>query len=227
MPRFIQRLYPERIWAFSYKENAVYLTFDDGPIPGVTPWVLDKLKKYNAKATFFCIGENVKKYPALFERIIAEGHAVGNHTHNHLNGWKTDTSEYIANVEKAESILNDGIQMTDVKLQSPNNAKIGNRKSEIGNRKSLFRPPYGKITSNQAKALQEKGYKIIMWDVISYDYDATISEEECLQNVLKNIQPGSVVVFHDSLKAEKNLRYVLPKVLEFVGEKDFLAKAIF
>ncbi len=191
MPRFIQRLYPERIWAFSRKENAVYLTFDDGPIPAVTPWVLDELKKHNAKATFFCIGENVKKYPALFERIIAEGHAVGNHTHNHLNGWKTNTSTYVANTLLAEKVINS----------------------------KLFRPPYGKITSKQAKTLQQKGFKIVMWDVISYDYNTSISEEKCLQNVLKNIKPGSIVVFHDSLKAEKNLRYVLPKVLEFISER--------
>lgn len=192
MPRFIQRLYPERIWAFSRKKNAIFLTFDDGPIPEVTPWVLDELKKNNAKATFFCIGENAKKYPALFERIIAEGHAVGNHTHNHLNGWKTNTSTYIANTLLADKVINS----------------------------KLFRPPYGKITSKQAKALQAKGYKIVMWDIISYDYDANTSPEKCLQNVLKNIKPGSVVVFHDSLKAEKNLRYVLPKVLEYLKEKN-------
>lgn len=202
MPRFIQRLYPERIWAFSSEKNAVYLTFDDGPIPEVTSWVLDELKKHNAKAIFFCIGENVEKHPGIFQRIISEGHSVGNHTFNHLNGWKTATSEYIENVEKAEREL------------------INN--SKINNQQSLFRPPYGKITSKQAKLLQQKDYKIVMWNLLSYDYDASISEEKCLQNVLKNIHPGSVVVFHDSLKAEKNLRYVLPKVLEFIGEKGWL-----
>ncbi|SRX72257.1 polysaccharide deacetylase family protein [Aequorivita antarctica] len=185
MPRFIQRLYPERIWAFSRKSNAVYLTFDDGPIPEITPWVLDELKKYNAKATFFCIGENVKKHPEIYRRILSEGHSVGNHTFNHLKGTKTETSPYIKNVLLAEEIINS----------------------------KLFRPPYGKITSKQSKILQKKGFKIVMWDIISYDYDATVSEEECLQNVLKYIKAGSVVVFHDSLKAEKNLRYVLPKVL--------------
>ena len=202
MPRFIQRLYPERIWAFSREKNAVYLTFDDGPIPEVTPWVLDELKKHNAKATFFCIGENVQKHPGIFQRIISEGHSVGNHTFNHLNGWKTATSEYIENVEKAEREL------------------INN--SKINNQQSLFRPPYGKITSKQAKLLQQKDYKIVMWNLLSYDYDASISKEKCLQNVLQNIHPGSIVVFHDSLKAEKNLRYVLPKVLEIIGEKGWL-----
>ena len=196
MPRFIQRLYPERIWAFSREEKSIYLTFDDGPIPEVTPWVLDELKKYNAKATFFCIGENVQKHPEIFQRILSEGHSVGNHTFNHLNGWKTATSEYIENVDKAEG-------------QMGNNSKFKIQDSR------LFRPPYGKITSKQAKILQRKGFKIVMWDIISYDYDANTSPEKCLQNVLKNIKPGSVIVFHDSLKAEKNLRFVLPKVLGF------------
>ncbi len=188
MPKLIQRLYPERIWAFSRSSNSVYLTFDDGPIPEVTPWVLDELKKHNAKATFFCIGENVQKHPEIFKRIITEGHAVGNHTFNHLMGTKTETSTYIENILLAEALIDS----------------------------KLFRPPYGKISSKQAKILQQKGFKIVMWDIISYDFDANICEEECLQNVLKNTKPGSVVVFHDSLKAEKNLRFVLPKVLEFI-----------
>ncbi len=206
MPRFIQRLYPERVWAFSRKEGAIYLTFDDGPIPEVTPWVLDELKKIGAKATFFCIGENVQKHPEIFRRIIAEGHSVGNHTFNHLNGWQTETSEYIENVLNCEEIFN-----SEFRIQN----------SEL-----LFRPPYGKITSKQAKILQKKGFEIVMWDILSYDYDTTISPEKCLQNILKNIKPGSVVVFHDSLKAEKNLRYVLPKVLEFIGVRRMLCKKI-
>lgn len=198
MPRFIQRLYPERIWAFSHEKASVFLTFDDGPIPEVTPWVLDELKKHNAKATFFSIGENVKKHPEIFERILSEGHSVGNHTFNHLKGSKTETSKYIENTLLAEKLIHS----------------------------KLFRPPYGKITSKQAKILQIKGFKIVMWDVISYDYDSTVSEEKCLENVLKNIQPGSVIVFHDSLKAENNLRYVLPKVLEIIVKKGWLCNSI-
>lgn len=198
MPRFIQRLYPERIWAFSHEKASVFLTFDDGPIPEVTPWVLDELKKHNAKATFFSIGENVKKHPEIFERILSEGHSVGNHTFNHLKGSKTETSKYIENTLLAEKLIHS----------------------------KLFRPPYGKITSKQAKILQIKGFKIVMWDVISYDYDSTVSEEKCLENVLKNIQPGSIIVFHDSLKAEKNLRYVLPKVLEIIVKKGWLCNSI-
>tara|TARA_B100001146_G_C16171157_1_gene430136 strand:- start:152 stop:766 length:615 start_codon:yes stop_codon:yes gene_type:complete len=198
MPRFIQRLYPERIWAFSHEKASVFLTFDDGPIPEVTPWVLDELKKHNAKATFFSIGENVKKHPEIFERILFEGHSVGNHTFNHLKGSKTETSKYIENTLLAEKLIHS----------------------------KLFRPPYGKITSKQAKILQIKGFKIVMWDVISYDYDSTVSEEKCLENVLKNIQSGSIIVFHDSLKAEKNLRYVLPKVLEIIVKKGWLCNSI-
>lgn len=245
MPSFIQRLYPERIWAFSRKSNSVYLTFDDGPIPEVTPWVLDELKKHNAKATFFCIGENIEKHPEIFKRIISEGHSVGNHTFNHLNGWKTETWEYVENVEKAERWMRDagcGVKdegcgvigaerwMTDEQFSQSNNSKptspFVNRKSSIVNRKSLFRPPYGRIKPSQAKILRKKGYKIVMWDIISYDFDASISPEKCLQNVLGKIKPGSVVVFHDSLKAEKNLRDVLPKVLEYTGKKELFYRKI-
>ena len=216
MPRFIQRLYPERIWAFSRSSNSVFLTFDDGPIPEVTPWVLDELKKHNAKATFFCIGENVQKHPEIFRRIIAEGHSVGNHTFNHLNGWQTEISEYVENVLTCEETFS-------YVLDTP---PFEGGRGDVSNSELLFRPPYGKITSKQAKILQQKGFKIVMWDTLSYDYDAIISSEKCLQNVLKNIKPGSVIVFHDSLKAEKNLRQILPEVLQYFSEKGFLLKSI-
>lgn len=232
MPRFIQRLYPERIWAFSRSSNSVFLTFDDGPIPEVTPWVLDELKKHSAKATFFCIGENIQKHPEIFKRIIAEGHSVGNHTFSHLNGWETETSVYVENVLKWEVEgrksevgswkTEDGRPKTE-ETPLDTQSKIVNHQSLIVN---LFRPPYGKITSAQAKLLREKGFKIIMWSLLSYDFDQNISEEKCLQNVVKNIGPGSIVVFHDSLKAEKNLRYVLPKVLEFIEENKMLPQSI-
>lgn len=211
MPKFIQWFYPERIWAFSDSKNTVYLTFDDGPIPQVTPWVVDELKKHQAKATFFCIGENIKKHPEIYQKVRDEGHAVGNHTFNHLNGWKTETSKYVENVLKAEN------QMTAYAEQHLDSEK-NNQQSVAVNRQVLFRPPYGRIKSKQARILQEKGFKIVMWSIISYDYSADVSEEKCLQNVLKNIQPGSVIVFHDSLKAEKNLRYILPRVLDFIAE---------
>lgn len=211
IPKIITWLYPKRIWSIKNQKNTVYLTFDDGPTPNVTPWVLDQLKKHGVKATFFCIGKNIQKHPAIFQKIISEGHQVGNHTFDHLNGWKTATTEYVENVLHHEETIN---------------SKFNNRISSIVNRTSLFRPPYGKITSAQAKTLQKEGHKIVMWDVLSYDFDTTISEEKCLQNVLKNISSGSIVVFHDSLKAEKNLRYVLPKILYFIDKKGWKAISI-
>ena len=198
MPKLVTWFYPKRIWAFSNTSNSVYLTFDDGPIPEVTPWVLEQLKLFNAKATFFCIGNNVKTNPSVFQEITTEGHAVGNHTFDHLNGWKTNTSTYLENCSQSETLFDSLKQKT----KSP-----------------LFRPPFGKMTSMQAKLLQREGFQIVMWDVLSGDFDTTITEEECLQNVIQNIQPGSIVVFHDSLKAEKKLRHVLPKVLKHISDK--------
>ncbi len=217
-PKLVQWLFPRRVWAFSRKEPNIYLTFDDGPIPEVTPWVLDLLKEYDAKATFFCIGENVKKHPEIFERIITEGHSIGNHTFHHLKGTETTTEKYLEDIalfEETITTFNDEFRATSNEQISP-----------LTTRTSLFRPPYGRMTSAQAKKVAEKGYKIVMWDVLSADFDTSILEEKCLENVLNNIKPGSVVVFHDSLKAEKNLRYVLPKVLEFIKGENLLFKKI-
>ncbi|MCW5518909.1 polysaccharide deacetylase family protein [Aureitalea sp. L0-47] len=207
-PSLVKRLNPSWVWSFPQETNAVYLTFDDGPIPEVTPWVLDILNEYNIKATFFCIGENVKKHPELFRRIIAEGHSVGNHTNQHLNGWVTNTETYISDVEAASEIL------------KQNNS---NRESTPS---LLFRPPYGKLKPVQSKKIKQKGYSIVMWDVLSFDWDQSISPEKCLENVQLNLEPGSIVVFHDSLKAEKNLRYTLPETLEFIIENNWNGLAI-
>lgn len=200
MPKFVPWLYPKRIWAFSRLEPNVYLTFDDGPIPEVTPWVLEQLKSHNAKATFFCIGENILKHPDIFSNIKKEGHEIGNHTYHHLKGTDTETDAYLEDTKKVEQL--------------------------IGYRPWLFRPPYGKMTKAQAQGIHALKYHIVMWDVLSYDWYKTISEEKCLDNVLSNIQPGSVVVFHDSLKAERNMRYALPKVLEYIDKKGWKTKAI-
>lgn len=194
-PKFVQRLFPKRIWAFPNINNSVFLTFDDGPIPEVTPWVLATLKKYNAKATFFCIGDNVNKHSAIFQQVIEEGHSIGNHTYHHLNGWKTNIEDYISNC-----IL--------LREHNPSFKKS-----------KLFRPPFGKLTLKQSKLLQENGFQVIMWDVLSADFDTKISKEECLNNVLKNIQAGSIVVFHDSLKCNEKLQYVLPKVLKYINSQ--------
>ncbi len=198
VPAIVKRFYSKYVWNKSVSDKSVYLTFDDGPIPKVTPWVLKKLEEYQAEATFFCIGENVKKHPEIFQQLLASNHAVGNHTHKHLNGWKNSTKTYLENTEKANKLI----------------------------KSNLLRPPYGKIRAKQAKCLLQKGYKIIMWSVLSRDYDNAISQERCLQNVLNYAKPGSIIVFHDSLKAEKNLRYVLPKVLEHYSKKGYLFKKL-
>ena len=196
----IKKLFSNYIWEMPNSENKIYLTFDDGPTPEITEWTLQQLKKYNAKATFFCIGDNIRKYPEIFKKVIEEGHSIGNHTFNHLNGWKTSKHEYLENAKKCQS-------------------EICNLQSAICN---LFRPPYGKIKPSQSRELRKLGYKIIMWDIISYDFDATISKEKCLENVLKNIKSGSIIVFHDSIKAFPNLEYTLPKVLEILNKKGFV-----
>ncbi|WP_377717372.1 polysaccharide deacetylase family protein [Pseudofulvibacter geojedonensis] len=205
-PKILKRLFANLTWDVSTNEKEIYLTFDDGPTPEITKWVLDRLSEYNAKATFFCIGKNVAKHPEIAQNIIAHGHSIGNHTQNHTNCWKVSKSTYLNDVEEAQEIIN---------------SKVLNQESI-----NLFRPPYGKITSKRAKQLHKRGYKIIMWDVLSADFDQRINPEKCLQNVLKNTQKGSIVVFHDSIKAQKNLTYTLPKVLEHFSKKGYSFKAI-
>jgi peptidoglycan/xylan/chitin deacetylase (PgdA/CDA1 family) len=207
--RFIKKIFRNYVWDIPNTENKIYLTFDDGPTPKITEWVLQELEKYNAKATFFCIGNNIEKHPEIFEKVITQGHSIGNHTFNHMNGWKTSTKEYIEN----------SMQWSEVCSQSPS----CNLKSEICN---LFRPPYGKIKSSQAEKLRKLGYKIIMWDVLSADFDITISKEKCLENVLQNVGSGSIIVFHDSVKAFPHLEFTLPKALKILNEKGFVFEKI-
>ena len=198
--RFIKKIFSNYIWDIPNTENKIYLSFDDGPTPEITEWVLQELEKYNAKATFFCIGNNIEKHPDIFEKLITKGHSIGNHTFNHLNGWKTSTEEYLDNSRRCETT-------------------ICNLQSAICH---LFRPPYGKIKASQAKKLRQLGYKIIMWDVLSADYDATISAEKCLENATKKVTSGSIIVFHDSVKAFPHLKYTLPKALKIFTEKGFV-----
>lgn len=188
-PFFIQNLFPNFTWKIPTEEKTIFLTFDDGPIPEVTPWVLEQLKQYDAKATFFCVGDNVRKYPDVFAKVIAGGHTLGNHTFNHLNGWGTDNIPYFHNVRKCAALV----------------------------KSDLFRPPYGRLLPSQAQFLQ-RHYNIVMWDVLSGDFDPKLSPELCLTNVLKNTRPGSIIVFHDSLKAQEKLRYTLPRVLEHFSQ---------
>jgi len=201
----IKKIFSNYVWDISNVENKIYLTFDDGPTPEITEWVLEELQKHNAKATFFCIGNNIEKHPDIFAKVIRDGHSIGNHTFNHLNGWKTSTRQYIEN----------SIQWSAVSGQSPN-CKL---KSEHCN---LFRPPYGKIKTSQSKKLRQLGNKIIMWDVLSADFDPSISPEKCLQNVIENVTSGSIIVFHDSVKAFPNLEYTLPKAMKYWKKKGFV-----
>lgn len=206
-PSLLKFILRNWVWRLSSRKKMLYLTFDDGPTPEITEWTLQELKKYEAKATFFCIGKNIAEHPEIFQKIIEENHAVGNHTNNHLNGWKTKTAAYLQNIEDAEKYFEE------------------NPKSKIVNQK-LFRPPYGKITFSQSRKIRKKGFKIIMWDVLSGDFDPAVTHEKCLENVIRNIQNGSVVVFHDSDKASEKLKFVLPKVLEYYSAKGFSFKSI-
>ena len=192
-PQFIQSLFPNFIWKIPGNDAILYLTFDDGPIPNVTPWVLSLLKQFNAKATFFCVGENAATHPEIIQDILAGNHSIGNHTYHHLNGWRTSTKKYLENVEQCKQVL------------PPT---------------KLFRPPYGKLKLSHYSLITSH-YSLIMWDVLSKDYDQNISPEKCFRNVLSKTKAGSIVVFHDSLKAKKNLYYTLPKVLEHFTKEGF------
>ncbi len=226
-PRVLKWFYPKRLSRLK-SPKTLYLTFDDGPIPDVTPWVLAELKKHNAKATFFCIGENIQKHPEIFRQIIAAGHQIGNHTYNHLNGWKTSKETYLGNTMLTQKIIAEEKQETRGKKKETRNKRPETRhlKPETSNLKPLFRPPFGKIKNSQASALVNKGYKIVMWDVISWDFSEKVGERECFENVINHSREGSIVVFHDSLKAENNLKYTLPKVLTNFKKKGFEFKAL-
>jgi len=204
----IKKLFSQYIWDLPNTDKKVYITFDDGPTPEITEWVLKQLELHNAKATFFCLGKNIEAHPSIFEKLIQKKHTIGNHTFNHLNGWKTRNDDYIKNIFLCENSIK--------------NHKVQINQSEP----KLFRPPYGKIKSRQAKKLKNKGYKIIMWDVLSADFDQTITKEKCLKNVVSNIKPGSIIVFHDSVKAFNNLEYTLPRVLEYLDKNNFQCEAI-
>lgn len=197
----IKKIFSDYLWDIPNTEQKIYLTFDDGPTPIITDWVLDELKKNQAKATFFCIGKNISEHRNIFLRCLQEGHSIGNHSNDHLRGWNTSTKDYIENIELCASKI-------------PRNIPL------------LFRPPYGKIKKSQSRALLQSRYKIIMWDVLSADFDQSITPEQCLENVLQHVQSGSIVVFHDSVKAFKNLQYTLPKSLEILKQRGFVFEAI-
>lgn len=187
-------IYPAYTWRMPAGQKKIYLSFDDGPHPEATPFVLDTLQQYQAKASFFCIGKNVADHPGLYKRILLEGHAVGNHTQNHLNGWKTNDARYLSNIKDASQYIDS----------------------------KLFRPPYGRITRFQAKQVQERlGLRVVMWSVLSGDFDTALEPGRCSELVQKNAGDGSIIVFHDSEKAMPRLTYALPKVLEYFSARGF------
>ncbi len=204
IPKWFQKLYKGPIWSIETSKKEVFLTFDDGPTPEITPWVLDQLKKHKAKATFFCIGKNIVAHPEITKRILKEGHRIGNHTYNHVNGWNTKNESYLEEVEKTQQVL---------------------KELEINTK--LFRPPYGKIGQKQLRTLLNKDFKVILWNVLSVDYDTSISPEKCTHNVLKNSSKGAIIVYHDSIKASKNLTNSLPKILQHFYQKGYECNTLY
>lgn len=198
IPTFLRAACKGVTWRKSSKNKIIYLTFDDGPIPEVTPWVLDVLDQYHVKATFFCVGENVFKNPDVYQEVLRRGHRTGNHTYNHIRGFFTNTKDYLANIEKASTLID-----------SP-----------------LFRPPHGDMRLSQLRLLRKK-YEIIQWDVITRDYDKDLPKERVLSIVKKYARNGSIIVFHDSLKAEHNMRYAMPKAIEFLLEAGYQFKTLY
>ena len=207
-PVVAKKMFPNYVWDIPTSEKVLYLTFDDGPTPEVTEWTLRTLESFGAKATFFCIGKNIALYREIFKQVVSAGHHIGNHTHNHIKGWKTKADPYIDNVLKAQEEIDSALKALEIK-------------NSDGQSPALFRPPYGQISPKQGKQLIELGYKIIMWDVVAYDWDKNITPETCLQRVTSKAKNGSIVVFHDSVKAKKNLQYALPKTLEFFSKQGY------
>lgn len=201
-PALLPWLYPQLTWKIETQKKEIFLTFDDGPVPGPTEFVLETLQQFQAVATFFCIGDNVRKHPEIFQKIIVQGHAVGNHTFHHLKGWRTSNDQYLKNIHRCDEQMN----------------------QELRSEKILFRPPYGQITRSQIKMLTQ--YRIIMWDVLTQDYSKSLSEERCLRGSIRATRPGSIIVFHDSWKAERNLKYVLPRYLQYFQEQGYAFQKI-
>ncbi len=199
IPRFLRFIYANKaIWKIPSRRKIIYLTFDDGPTSAITPWILDSLAQYNARATFFCVGDNVVKHAEIFNQITDRGHSVGNHSFHHLNGWKTRADKYLEDVLEAADVI-------------PG---------------KLFRPPYGRIRFSQSRLLNDLGYKIILWTVLSYDFDKHLDLETAWQKIVKHTSPGSIIVFHDHQKAFENLKELLPKTLKYYSKKGFVFEKI-
>jgi len=193
----MEKIFNGLVWSIPTDNKSIFITFDDGPIPEVTPWVLDTLKRFDAKATFFCLGKNVESNPEIYQRILTEGHAVGNHTHNHVDGWKIGKRRYVANINKCSEWVDS----------------------------RLFRPPYGRLLPAHYKMIKNN-YSVVMWNVLCGDFDKRLTGERCVDNVILNTKPGSIILFHDSVKANDRLRYALPRVLKYYAEKNYSFKPI-
>ena len=190
-PQILSLLAPNLTWKVKTDQKVIYLTFDDGPVPGLTDYVLDELKNHDALATFFCVGENIHKYPETCQKIIDHGHLIGNHTYNHLKGWSTKNELYFTNIDKCQ-------------------AEIERFQHSSG--RAVFRPPHGQITRKQVTYIRKK-YQIVMWDILTYDYQIKLAPPQRLDKIIKKTSPGTIIVFHDNFKGEKNLRYLLPRYL--------------
>jgi peptidoglycan-N-acetylglucosamine deacetylase len=197
-PTWFRWLLPGTLWEVKTAKKELYLTFDDGPHPVATPFILEQLQKYDAKGTFFCLGGNVQKYKQLYDEVISEGHSVGNHSYSHLDGWRSDSNTYVNDVLKASTIIH-----------SP-----------------LFRPPYGHIRRNAVKTLKQLGFKTVIWTVLAGDFDSATTGEKCFKNVITNTKAGSIIVFHDNDIALCNLRYSLPRVLQYFTDKGYTFKGL-
>lgn len=196
-PALLPKIFPSAIWKVNTPLKEVYLTFDDGPHPEITTWVLNQLSDYDAKATFFCVGENVQRFPEIYSKIIHSGHGTGNHTFNHLNGWNTEVGKYVSNINDCEKYVNS----------------------------NLFRPPYGRITPLQVRHLKNR-FRIIMWTILSRDFEQNLDVHKSLREIVRGTTNGSILVFHDSTKAFKNLKYLLPRVLSELSAQGYIFKSL-
>lgn len=222
--KLLKKLYPSALWRMDPDEKAIYLTFDDGPIPEVTPWVLDKLDQFDVKATFFMVGDNVHKHPDIFRMVVERGHGIGNHTMHHIKFFDRNSLRYMADVREMEQMVNDNLTVS----QEDENYELFNSQLSIFNSKKLFRPPHGFLNHYQYEKLKWAGYKIVMWDLVTRDYSYKLRPPQVLSNVLRYTRNGSIITFHDSLRSwnRGNLQYALSHALWFFKEEGYQFKLL-
>ena len=203
-PSLLKKISDDLVWDITVDDKDIYLTFDDGPIPTLTEYVLDVLDDFEAHATFFCVGENIFKYPKICEKVMEKDHIIGNHTFNHLKGWSTKNDQYFKNIEKCHKQI---------------------LRHQVSRYKPLFRPPYGQITRSQINILKED-FNIVMWDILAYDFETSHSPVKSLAKIIKHTKPGSIIVFHDNYKAQNKLNYMLPRFLQYFKEEGYNFKKL-